>query len=124
LLKKIRKIEGERCRDEQGNPRLVLLDFRASRLLRNKIGGDRYQVKTACPFVILQLDDMLHAEEVIRQLPRGAMIVCISETGNRDIYLQRYLYRHGFTNIYALKTGMRGWLKSGYPVEKIQASNE
>ncbi len=48
------------------------------------------------------------------------MVVSISETGNRDVFLQRYLHSFGYSDIYALEYGMRAWFKADYPQEQIQ----
>ena len=42
----------------------------------------------------------------------------MTETGNRDMFVMKYLYRYGYTNIKGLEFGMRGWIKSNYPVER------
>jgi hypothetical protein len=37
------------------------------------------------------------------------------ETGNRDIFAMKFMYKYGYTNIVGLNFGMRGWIKPGYP---------
>jgi rhodanese-related sulfurtransferase len=107
------------CRDAEGNPLLTLVDFRASRLLHNKIGGDRHTIRTNCPVIVAQLDDFIENYELINSLPKKKTVVCFSETGKRDSFFQRYLLLFGFTNIISLETGMRGWIKAGFPTETI-----
>ncbi len=124
LLDKITAAEKTQCRDETGAPLLTIIDFRASVLLKNKIGADRYHVQTRCPEIIAQLDDFLENKALVDRIPEQGLIVCISETGKRDNYLQRYLHMRGFSHIFSLNNGMRGWLKAGYPTEKIDETAE
>lgn len=65
----------------------------------------------------LALDDL--REEANRaKLPQTGLIVTITETGNRDKIVQRYLSQFGFTNVAGLKDGFRGWVKAGLPLEQ------
>ncbi|MBL7225660.1 MAG: rhodanese-like domain-containing protein [Desulfobacteraceae bacterium] len=50
------------------------------------------------------------------QIPNKGLVVLVCETGNRDWAALRYLYKWGYTNIVGLRFGMRGWIKSDYPV--------
>lgn len=124
LEKIIVDAEARQCRDETGEPLLTLIDFRASVLLKEKIGADRYHVKTSCPEIMAQLDDFLENKTLTDRIPRHGRVVCISETGKRDNYLQRYLHTLGLSGIISLQNGMRGWLKAGFPTEKTTESPE
>ncbi len=119
LVKKLREAEKTGCRGADGDALLTLIDFRASSRLKHKIGGDRYRIKTVCPTITALLDDFIDNQELIDSIPRKGMVVTISETGNRDSFLKRYLKKYGYTNVVGLQYGMRSWHKAGYPVEKI-----
>ena len=67
----------------------------------------------------MKLDDFIENYELINSLPKKKTVVCFSETGKRDSFFQRYLLLFGFTNIISLETGMRGWIKAGFPTETI-----
>jgi len=56
---------------------------------------------------------------MLNSVPRAGLVVTITETGNRDSFLIRYLYKFGNVNTKGLQFGMRGWLKADYPVERI-----
>ena len=99
LHEKIIEADKDLCRDKNGTPLLTLIDYRASILLRTRIGGDRYRIKTTCPTIIGQLYEFMENKSLISKIPRKGLVVCLSETGNRDRYLKRYLYKLGFTNI-------------------------
>jgi len=73
-------------------------------------------IKTSCSTVHCLLDN-LQDPEVRSRIPRQGLVVIFSETGNRDWAAMRYLSKWGYTNIVGLQFGMRGWIKSGYPVE-------
>ncbi len=68
-------------------------------------------------FLSMPLDD-LRLEEIRALLPRDGLIVTVTETGNRDKIVQRYLSQHGYDNVIGLKEGFRGWVKAGLPLEK------
>ncbi len=119
LQSKIMSAEKSGCRDSNGAPLLTIIDFRASVLLKHKIGGDRYHVRTTCHEIIAQLDDFIDNASLIDRIPRKGFVICISETGKRDQYLQRYLHTLGFTNVVSLENGMRGWLKAGLPTKEL-----
>ncbi len=123
LYRLIRKAEANGCRNKDGSPMLTLIDFRASCLISKKIGGDHYKIKTSCPVIVRQLDDFMD-KRVRLHVPRSGTVVCISETGKRNIYLQRYLHKYGFNNIISLESGMRGWLKNAYPAERLKCQDK
>lgn len=120
LLETITEAEKNNCRNAQGELLLTLIDFRSSISQKNRIGGDRFRIKTTCPEITAQLDDFVDNEELFSRIPKQGTVVCVSETGKRDSYLQRYLYPFGFSNIISLENGMRGWLKADYPKERLQ----
>jgi rhodanese-related sulfurtransferase len=121
-MARIAAAEKSGCVYSNGAPLLTIIDFRAAVLLKDKIGGDRYHVRTTCSEIIAQLDDFIDNASLIDRIPRKGFVVCISETGKRDQYLQRYLHILGFTNVVSLENGMRGWLKAGYPTEELETS--
>ena len=102
------------CNAPDGAPAVTLLDFRNP----PEAGLERPDrvIDTACNTIFLQLDDLLKSE-VRDRLPRKGMLVSITETGNRDIFVAGFLSKFGFKNITGLKFGMRGWIKKGYPIE-------
>ena len=118
LMTRITEADEKDCVDKSGQPLLTLIDFRISRTLSAKKGADKYQIKTKCLTVTAVLDNFIDNNNLIRSIPEKGLTVSISETGNRDIFLIRYLSKFGKTNVLALKYGMRSWLKADYPVEK------
>lgn len=90
---------------------MTLLDFRNHN--QRNANDTPLQIKTKCPTRQYLLDDILK-EEVRADIPHAGTIVTITETGNRDEFVIRYLSQFGYTNIHALKFGMRGWLKQKY----------
>jgi len=122
LWKKIAKADATGCVDNAGKPLLTLIDFRSSLKLKYRKGGDNYRIKTSCRTISALLDDFIDNPALIHSVPKEGMVVTVSETGNRDIFLMRYLKKFGFTNIFGLEFGMRGWLKMNYPIEKIRTS--
>ncbi|RLB73754.1 MAG: hypothetical protein DRH03_02825 [Deltaproteobacteria bacterium] len=54
---------------------------------------------------------------VRNRIPREGLVVLVCETGNRCAAVMKYLYKYGFSNVVGLRSGMRNWLKLGYPVE-------
>ena len=112
-LKHILDAANEReCLDTMDAPIITLLDFRNEIHLQ----PDRLPVmiKTNCQTITLQLDDLLNPD-VRKSIPKKGKIVTISETGNRDVFVKRYLTQFGFDNVSGLQFGMRTWIKSGYP---------
>ena len=118
LLSKIKEADSANCYDQKKKPLLTLIDFRAFENLLENRGGDFYQIKTKCEIIRCKLDDFLDSKGLLNRIPKDSIVVAVCETGNRDIFLMRYLYKFGFTNILGLKFGMRGWIKLNYPVEK------
>ena len=119
LYKKITESDSRGCVDASGNPLLTLIDFRSSLKLSMYKGADNYRIKTDCKTIVAFLDDFLDNTELINKIPQKGPVVSISETGNRDLFLIRFLSKFGFSNISGLQFGMRAWIKADYPVEKI-----
>ena len=107
-----------------GASTITLLDFRASGVLKKQTRGDRYGIKTTCATLTFHLDDLLDNQDLVATIPKKGLVVSVSETGNRDLYLQRYLFSFGFTNISSLQYGMRAWIKAGYPTTELQPSTK
>ena len=108
----LQKKDAVKCRDDNGKPLLTILDLRNA----NHITSEKTppQIITSCPIQKLLLDDLLK-DDLRINIPKSHDIITISETGNRDEFAIRYLAKFGFTNLKALKFGMRGWLKQRYP---------
>lgn len=101
------------CIDKSGAPLVTLLDLRIENFWQsNRPLSD---INTACRTLKLQLDDLMTAE-VREEIPKRGLIVTITETGNRDVFVRRYLSKYGYDNIKGLQFGMRGWIKKGYPI--------
>ncbi len=113
LLAKIRRAEFHGCLDDKGKPILTIVDYRTENIL--KPDNPPPSVKTNCKTMRTLLDD-LGLPEIRDRIPREGLVVLISETGNRDSYAMRYLYKFGFTNVVGLRFGMRAWIKSNHPV--------
>lgn len=97
---------------ETGAP-VTVLDFRVTDVEKAK--GRIPRMKTI--YKVLPLDALRDAS-LREQLPRQELIVTVTETGNRDKIIQRYLSQFGFTNVVGLEEGFRGWVKAGLPLEK------
>ena len=115
----LHKVEQTGCLDNNGQPLLTLVDFRTSTNMKKKIGGESYRVKTSCRTISRQLDEFVVNRQLIDSIPKKGLVVTISETGNRDTFLIRYLFKYGYTNVKGLEFGMRGWIISEYPIEKF-----
>lgn len=113
LKLEIEAAEKNQCIDESGAPLVTLLDVRIENYLQsNRRLSD---INTACRTIKLQLDDLLRAD-VREEIPKRGLLVTVTETGNRDVFVKRYLSRYGYDNIKGLDFGMRGWIKKGYPI--------
>ncbi len=114
LFARINLEDPRRCLAEDGRQALLILDFRNENSLSPDAPPPRIQ--TRCNTMQLQLDDLRHAV-VRRRIPNRGTVVTVTETGNRDVFVMRYLSAFGYSNIKGLRYGMRGWLKQGYPIE-------
>jgi len=121
LHERLQAAEPRACRDQAGRPLVTIVDFRSGTMLARRIGGDRYRIRTSCPIISVQLDDFLRDERLVDTIPRQGLVVTVSETGNRDVFLIRFLAQYGFRNVVGLRYGMRGWLKEDLPRERIGA---
>ena len=120
LRTKLSVAMSKKCQDDNGNPLVTLIDMRSSLQLKNRRGADLYQILTNCPIKSVLLDDFIDNTELIRSIPQKGLVVSITETGNRDIYMMRYLSKFGYTNVVGLQFGMRVWIKKDYPKKKIK----
>lgn len=108
------------CQDDKGDSLVTLVDIRSSLHLNKRRGADLYQILTNCPIKSVLLDDFIENMELIRSIPKKGLVVSVCETGNRDIYLMKYLSKFGYTNVVGLQFGMRVWIKKDYPRKKIK----
>lgn len=54
---------------------------------------------------------------LLRDVPKDAPIAVICRTGNRTSHLARELMeQHGYTRVYNVTRGIKGWLADGQPV--------
>jgi len=119
LMMLIAAADKQNCIDSRGQPLLTLIDLRVAKGHSGKKGADKYRIKTRCHTITTLLDDFLDNSPLIQSIPENSLTVSISETGNRDEFLIRYLSKFGRNNIRMLTYGMRSWLKANYPVEEI-----
>ncbi|MFH0782656.1 MAG: rhodanese-like domain-containing protein [Pseudomonadota bacterium] len=114
LLKEIQVAEKANCLGADGSVLLTLLDLRTEHFLPTE--HPIPDIHTTCPTIHYLLDDLIQPE-ARANIPQSGRVVSISETGNRDIFAMRYLYKFGYTNIVGLEFGMRGWIKLNHPIE-------
>ena len=117
LKNRLDKASALSCRTLTGNPMLTLLDFRTEMSVDS--GHHPPQIQSDCHVIRLLLDDLLKPESMAA-IPRSGLLVTITETGNRDQFVIRYLYKSGITNIKGLEFGMRSWIKKRFPVQQLQ----
>jgi len=103
--------------DKKGKPLLTLIDFRAAKSHSVKKGADKYRIATKCLTLSALLDEFIDNSSLIESIPVEGLTISISETGNRDTFLIRYLSKYCRPDVRGLKYGMRGWIKADYPVE-------
>ncbi len=115
LLKLVQQADTKGCKNKDGSAILTILDFRnVDHLSRDNLPP---LILSNCKTVFLKLDD-IRRPDVRRQIPDSGTVVTVTETGNRDIFIQRYLSQFGFSNLQELQFGMRGWLKLRYPIQE------
>lgn len=114
LLAKIKQSDLSNCLDQNNQTVLTILDFRNEYFL--KTDSPFPSIKTKCKTIHCLLDDLIEPE-VRSLIPDKGLVVLVCETGNRSWAAMRYLYKWGYTNIVGLQFGMRGWIKSDYPVD-------
>ena len=112
LLTRLNETEKKGCVDAGGKPMLTILDLRTEHHFEatRKLSS----IDTSCPTLELLLDD-LQKQEIRDKVPKDGLVVTVTETGNRDIFAMKFMYKYGYTNIVGLNFGMRGWIKPGYP---------
>jgi len=106
------------CVNSEGKALVTIIDFRSSLQLQESKGADLYQILTNCQTKTILLDDFINNQELIDSIPKEGLVVTVSETGNRDVFLIRYLSKFGYKNIVGLQFGMRAWMKKNYPHKK------
>ncbi|WP_136806111.1 hypothetical protein [Desulfosediminicola flagellatus] len=112
LLKKITAAKENGCTSVDGRPFLTLLDLRTE---RSQAGGNvPLNIASNCTTIEGVMDDLLD-EQFRSNIPIDSPVYVITETGNRDRYVGRFLKKYGYTNITGLIFGMRGWIKADYP---------
>ena len=114
LLEKIKQSEATRCLDRYNKPALTIVDYRTENIL--EVGRPIPSIKTQCQTIQCLLDD-LKDPQVRAKIPKEGLVIVVSETGNRDWAVMRYLHRWGYSNVMGLEFGMRGWIKLGYPID-------
>ena len=110
----LQELEAAECAAKKGQPGLVILDFRNE--VTDSSEEPLQDIATKCPILHFQLDDILNPE-VRAAIPKNGRVITITETGNRDEFIIRYLSQHGYTNIEGLRFGMRGWRKARHPTK-------
>lgn len=110
----LQKFESSQCQSPEKKPLLTLLDFRNVNLDTSR---NAQKIATVCPTRSYRMDDILKPE-VREALPKHGKVVLLTETGNRDEFVVRYLSQHGVAPYTSLQHGMRGWLKKRYPTTK------
>lgn len=120
LLQKIKDAESADKGTGNMHPSLTILDLRTE--LNFQHTGTRPIIKSNCNTVFCLLDD-LQDPQIRERIPKEGTVVTITETGNRDKYVVRYLSKFGYQNISGLLYGMRGWIKAGYPTAEFTDKN-
>jgi rhodanese-related sulfurtransferase len=113
LMRTIKEAEAAGCVDQDDKPILTILDLKTDNFLQE--GTPSPGIRTECPTIRAWFDD-LSDEAVRNRIPRDGMVVTVTETGNRDQCVMRYLSKFGYTNIAGLQFGMRKWIKNDFPV--------
>jgi len=90
----------------EDNKNVVLID------IRNR---DEYNVEHLRGAKNIPLDQLDKRHE---KLPRDKEIVVYCQTGGRSIRAIRKLEVAGFSQLYHMHEGLRGWKKAGYPTRK------
>ena len=90
----------------EDNQNVVLID------IRNR---DEYNVEHLRDAKNIPLDQLDKRHE---KLPRDKDIVVYCQTGGKSIRAIRKLEVAGFSQLYHMHEGLRGWKKAGYPIRK------
>lgn len=112
LLLKLNEAAANNCSTPDGKPFLTLLDLRTDRT--PEWSTVPLTITSNCTTITGVIDDLLD-EKFRKNIPSNSPVYTITETGNRDIFAGRYLKKKGYTNVYGLRFGMRGWIKNDYP---------
>jgi len=105
------------CLSADGLPLLTLLDLRTERVPEGAEAP--LVINSICPTISGFLDDLQRAD-FRNKVPLNSLVIVITETGNRDEYAARYLYKFGYTQVLGLQYGMRGWIKADFPTVSIE----
>lgn len=107
-----------KCLSAKGAPFLTLLDLRTERVPEG--GALPLLIRSSCNTVSGLLDD-LQQDDFRKKIPIDTPVFVITETGNRDDFAVKYLSKFGYTKVYGLKFGMRGWIKADFPTVSQEA---
>lgn len=116
LQEMIDSAKKNKCLSPDNKPVFTLLDIRTEK--SQALKSDIMEINTNCPVISALLDDLLKPE-MRRAIPFDSPVIIVTETGNRDKFAGRFMYKYGYTNLLGLKFGMRGWIKADYPIRKI-----
>ena len=108
LLQDLQKAESGGCRDWRGNPKITILDLRTANFLEAKF--PIFKIKTGC-LTIKMLFDQLADAKYRKNIPKKGRVVTVTETGDRDADAIRYLFKHGYSNVVGLKSGIQDWIR-------------
>lgn len=115
FYQRLKQYDKKKCQDNQGTHLMLILDLRNDNHLNTTSAPP--VIDTTCPSKIFLLDDLL-LPEVRKEIPKDVPVITLTETGNRDEFIIRYLSQYGYTNLKGLKSGMRGWIKQRYPTKE------
>jgi len=105
------------CLSADGLPLLTFLDLRTERVPEGAEAP--LVIRSLCPTISGFLDDLQRAD-FRKKVPLDSLVIVITETGNRDEYAARYLYKFGYTQVLGLQYGMRGWIKADFPTVSFE----
>ena len=113
-MEKINQSDAANCVNSNGDSLLTIVDYRTE----NFLNTDKpiTSIKANCKTIRCVLDELIDPE-VRGQIPQKGIVVLLSETGNRDAITMKYLSKYGYSNVMGLRFGMRGWIKSNYPID-------
>lgn len=114
LLKDLLKADSKGCVDWRNNPLITILDLRTENFLDQKF--PIFHIKTACQ-TIKMLFDQLSDKNKRNKIPIKGQVVTVTERGERDADVIRYLYTHGYTNVVGLSSGIQGWIQLDYSLK-------